>query len=89
MNFDVAGYELDAYWPDHRFAVELDVFETHGTRAAFERDRAPPGGAEAAGHRDDPRHPARAFEREPESAVLAQPRRPRSQRRRARAAVRR
>ena len=22
-----------------RFAVELDVFETHGTRAAFERDR--------------------------------------------------
>jgi len=25
--------------PEHRFAVELDVFETHGTRAAFERDR--------------------------------------------------
>ena len=22
-----------------RFAVELDVYETHGTRAAFERDR--------------------------------------------------
>jgi hypothetical protein len=39
MNFYVARYELDAYWPDLRFAVELDLFETHGTRAAFERDR--------------------------------------------------
>lgn len=39
MNFNVAGYELDAYWPQYRFAVELDLFETHGTRAAFERDR--------------------------------------------------
>ena len=39
MNFNAEGYELDAYWPDLRFAVELDLFETHGTRAAFERDR--------------------------------------------------
>jgi very-short-patch-repair endonuclease len=39
MNLNVAGYELDAYWPEYRFAVELDLFETHGTRAAFERDR--------------------------------------------------
>ena len=39
MNFNVEGYELDAYWPDLRFAVELDLFETHGTRASFERDR--------------------------------------------------
>jgi len=39
MNFNVSGYELDAYWPDLRFAVELDLFETHGGRAAFERDR--------------------------------------------------
>jgi hypothetical protein len=39
MNFNVEGYELDAYWPDLRFAVELDLYETHGTRAAFERDR--------------------------------------------------
>lgn len=38
MNFNVDGYELDAYWPDLRFAVELDLYETHGTRAAFERD---------------------------------------------------
>jgi very-short-patch-repair endonuclease len=39
MNFNVAEFELDAYWPDLRFAVELDLFETHGGRAAFERDR--------------------------------------------------
>jgi very-short-patch-repair endonuclease len=39
MNFNVYGFELDAYWPDLRFAVELDLFETHGSRAAFERDR--------------------------------------------------
>jgi hypothetical protein len=38
-NFVEHGFELDCYWPEHRFAVELDVFETHGTRAAFERDR--------------------------------------------------
>lgn len=39
MNFVVAGYELDAYWQQERFAVELDAYETHGSRAAFERDR--------------------------------------------------
>ena len=39
MNYVEQGFELDCYWPEHRFAVELDLFETHGTRAAFERDR--------------------------------------------------
>jgi very-short-patch-repair endonuclease len=39
MNYVEEGFELDCYWPEFRFAVELDVFETHGTRAAFERDR--------------------------------------------------
>ena len=39
MNFNVAGFEVDAYWEAERFAVELDVYETHGGRAAFERDR--------------------------------------------------
>jgi len=38
-NYVAHGFELDCYWPELRFAVELDVFETHGTRAAFERDR--------------------------------------------------
>ncbi len=39
MNAFVAGHELDAYWADHRFGVELDVFETHGSRLSFEGDR--------------------------------------------------
>jgi very-short-patch-repair endonuclease len=38
-NYVEEGYELDFYWPELRFAVELDLYETHGTRAAFERDR--------------------------------------------------
>jgi predicted transcriptional regulator of viral defense system len=32
------GYELDVYWPELGFGVELDSWETHGTRDAFERD---------------------------------------------------
>jgi hypothetical protein len=38
INTFVAGHEIDAYWPRERFAVELDGYETHRTRAAFERD---------------------------------------------------
>jgi hypothetical protein len=32
------GYELDVYWPELRFGVELDSWATHGTRHAFEGD---------------------------------------------------
>jgi Transcriptional regulator, AbiEi antitoxin len=38
INFVEAGFELDVYWPEQRFAVELDTYATHGTNAAFERD---------------------------------------------------
>lgn len=38
MNFVVGALELDAYWPERRFAVELDVYETHGSRRSFEED---------------------------------------------------
>lgn len=38
-NLFVEGYELDAYWPDKRFAIELDTYDYHGTPAAFEADR--------------------------------------------------
>jgi very-short-patch-repair endonuclease len=38
-NLFVEGYELDAYWPAERFAVELDTYDYHGTPAAFEADR--------------------------------------------------
>jgi len=39
MNCFVAGYEIDAWWVPERFGVELDVFETHGSRLSFEEDR--------------------------------------------------
>ena len=39
MNFFVAGHEIDAYWASRRFGVELDVYETHGSRLSFEADR--------------------------------------------------
>lgn len=37
--FVVAGYELDVYWPELRFAIELDVYATHGAHEPFEEDR--------------------------------------------------
>jgi very-short-patch-repair endonuclease len=30
---------VDAYWPARKLVVELDSWEFHSTRAAFERDR--------------------------------------------------
>jgi hypothetical protein len=39
MNLFVEGYEIDAWWEAERFGVELDVFETHGSRLSFEEDR--------------------------------------------------
>jgi very-short-patch-repair endonuclease len=38
-NVFIEGYELDAYWPAERFAVELDTYEYHGSPRAFEADR--------------------------------------------------
>jgi very-short-patch-repair endonuclease len=38
-NVAVEGYELDAYWEAEGFAVELDVYATHGSRRSFEADR--------------------------------------------------
>ena len=39
MNCFVAGHEIDAYWDDARFGVEIDVYATHGSRVSFEADR--------------------------------------------------
>jgi very-short-patch-repair endonuclease len=39
MNLFVGEYELDAYWPAERFAVELDTYDYHGSPSAFENDR--------------------------------------------------
>jgi len=37
--FNVVGYELDVFWVEERFAVELDTFGTHGDPGSFENDR--------------------------------------------------
>lgn len=37
--FNVAGHELDVYWPELCFGVELDVYATHGGHESFEEDR--------------------------------------------------
>jgi hypothetical protein len=36
----VEGHRVDFCWPEARLIVETDGYEHHGTRAAFERDRA-------------------------------------------------
>jgi very-short-patch-repair endonuclease len=38
-NFVLGPYELDAYWPEHAFCVELDTYGTHGSRRSFHADR--------------------------------------------------
>jgi hypothetical protein len=40
VNGEVEGLMVDFHWPQHRLIVETDGHETHGTRTAFERDRA-------------------------------------------------
>jgi very-short-patch-repair endonuclease len=39
-NVHVLGHEVDALWPQARLVIELDSWEHHSHRAAFERDRA-------------------------------------------------
>jgi very-short-patch-repair endonuclease len=38
VNTFVEGFEVDLYWEPERFAVELDGWDAHRTRAAFEND---------------------------------------------------
>ena len=40
QNVLVLGHEVDALWPAAKLVVELDSWEHHAHRAAFERDRA-------------------------------------------------
>lgn len=40
QNVHVLDHEVDALWPAAKLVVELDSWEYHGHRAAFERDRA-------------------------------------------------
>lgn len=50
-NVSILGYEVDAYWPSHRLMIEMDSWEHHSHRAAFEHDRARDAAMQAAGYR--------------------------------------
>jgi very-short-patch-repair endonuclease len=51
FNCSVLDREVDALWPRERVIVELDGFEFHGHRAAFERDRTRDAALAVAGYR--------------------------------------
>jgi Protein of unknown function (DUF559) len=50
-NVLVESYLVDALWPSGRLIVELDSWEFHGDRHAFERDRERDSVLQAAGFR--------------------------------------
>jgi very-short-patch-repair endonuclease len=39
FNVPFGPYTLDVLWPEARLVVEIDTYETHGTRHSFEADR--------------------------------------------------
>jgi very-short-patch-repair endonuclease len=47
----VAGFPADFAWPEHRLIVEVDGFQFHGHRRAFERDRKRDAAHVLAGYR--------------------------------------
>jgi very-short-patch-repair endonuclease len=51
VNSRVEGLEVDFAWPTRRVVVEIDGHAYHGTRAAFERDRARDARLTVAGYR--------------------------------------
>lgn len=65
INIFIDKYEIDAYWPEERFAVEIDGWGSHRTRAAFERDPLRIEGLKLIGI-DAIRITARRLEREPD-----------------------
>lgn len=66
MNTFVASHEIDAYWEAERFAVEVDGWDTHRTREAFEADPLRQEDLKLAGI-DSIRITARRIEREPDA----------------------
>ena len=39
LNQYVEGLKVDLHWPQHKLIVEVDGFQAHGSRQAFEDDR--------------------------------------------------
>lgn len=68
INVWVEKWEIDAYWEAERFAVEVDGWETHGSREAFENDRLRQEEMKLAGI-DCIRISARRIEKEPEQVA--------------------
>ena len=50
-NVVIEGFEVDCVWRKQRVIIEVDGWETHKTRAAFERDREKSRILQAAGWR--------------------------------------
>jgi predicted transcriptional regulator of viral defense system len=50
-NVDVAGHEVDFFWREERFIVEVDGFAFHSSAGKFERDRRRDAALAAAGMR--------------------------------------
>jgi very-short-patch-repair endonuclease len=69
-NVNVGPYELDCYWPDYCFCVELDTYGTHGSRRSFESDRKRQRELRRLGIEVD-RVTDRQLEREPEAVLAA------------------
>jgi predicted transcriptional regulator of viral defense system len=68
VNVPVAGIEVDFLWPEARLVVEVDGFEFHRDRTAFERDRRRDARLQLAGYRVV-RITYRRLVEEPESVV--------------------
>jgi very-short-patch-repair endonuclease len=66
IDYFIGGYEVDAYWEQEQFAVEVDGWETHRTRRAFELDRIRQEDLKLSGI-DSIRLAARRIEREPKA----------------------
>jgi very-short-patch-repair endonuclease len=64
INAYVEGHEIDAYWAEERFAVEVDGWDAHRSRSAFEQDPVRQEELKLAGI-DSIRLTARRIEREP------------------------
>jgi very-short-patch-repair endonuclease len=50
LNVSIEGFMVDAYWPRGRLVVELQSWEHHGHRQAFERDNERLGRLQVAGY---------------------------------------
>ena len=40
MNVRIGGFVVDFTWPEQRLIIEVDGWDAHRTRSAFEEDRA-------------------------------------------------